>query len=208
MKCVITGHTSGLGKYLYNYFLSNGWEVLGMSRSNGYDISVDRDKIINQSLDCDLFINNASSEDSQLELLKSLCKKVSKIVTMGTAGTEFTNIWGKQYTYDKKQLEDSFKLISMNPNVADLLYLKISFLETTYNLKKENRLDSDYTISYHEIAKAIDFWLSNPKIRQLDFNIKLTDYTVQTVKQLTGKNDLVDKILDNIDILINDDSSN
>lgn len=202
MKCVITGHTSGVGQYLFEYFTSKGWEVVGMSRSNGYDISKDIDKVIQDSIGADLFINNASCGSSQLELLRNLSTVIPNIVTMGSAGTEFTNIWGKQYTLDKKELEEKFKLISMNTAVANMLLIKLSFAETSYSREKQNRLDSDFTISYNEIARAIEFWLDNPKIRQLDFVIKLTEYTINQIKTLSGKPELVDDVLVSIDNLI------
>ena len=185
MKCVITGHTSGVGRYLFEYFTSNGWEVVGMSRSNGYDISKDIDKVIQDSIGADLFINNASCGSSQLELLRNLSTVIPNIVTMGSAGTEFTNIWGKQYTLDKKDLEEKFKLISMNTAAANMLLIKLSF-----------------TISYNEIARTIEFWLENPKIRQVDFVIKLTEYTINQVKTLSGKPELVNELLASIDNLI------
>lgn len=202
MKCIITGHTSGLGKYLFEFFLKKGWEVKGFSRSNGYDISFDQDKIIKESSDASLFINNASSGNSQLELLKKLCTKVPKIITLGSAGTEFNHIFNKQYTLDKKELEEKFKLISMRPGIADMLLIKLSFAETTYNRKKTNRIDSDYTISYNEIAKSIEFWLDNSKIRQFDFSIKLTPYTINQIKNFSNKPELVDQILKDMDNLI------
>lgn len=202
MKCVITGHTSGVGRHLFEYFTSKGWRVVGMSRSNGYDISKDIDKVIQDSIGADLFINNASCGSSQLELLRNLSTVIPNIVTMGSAGTEFTNIWGKQYTLDKKELEEKFKLISMNTDVTHLLLIKLSFAETTYSREKQNRLGSDFTISYNEIARTIEFWLDNPKIRQVDFVIKLTEYTINQVKTLSGKSELVDDLLTSIDNLI------
>jgi NADP-dependent 3-hydroxy acid dehydrogenase YdfG len=71
-KIGITGHTSGIGKGLFDYFLSKNCEVIGFSKDNGYDISIkdNRKKIIEDTKDCDLFFNNAYSEYSQLELAK------------------------------------------------------------------------------------------------------------------------------------------
>ena len=59
MKIALTGHTKGLGKRLFDS-LSEKYETIGFSRSNGYDIKspVDRKKIIKESKDCDIFINN------------------------------------------------------------------------------------------------------------------------------------------------------
>ena len=60
MKIAITGHTSGIGKALFDV-LNTEHEVFGFSRSNGYDISVMQNinKIISQCSDADVFINNA-----------------------------------------------------------------------------------------------------------------------------------------------------
>lgn len=71
MKYAITGHSSNIGKTIYDRLNSQGIECLGFSRSNGYDISnpEDRGKIIAKSADCDVFINNARSKFSQSELL-------------------------------------------------------------------------------------------------------------------------------------------
>ena len=117
---------------------------------------------------------------------------------MGSAGTEFTDIWGKQYTFDKKDLEEKFKLLSMNPDVADMLLIKLSFAETTYSREKTNRIDSDCRIPYKDIAGAIEFWINNPNIRQLDFAIKLTPFTIDQVKTMSGKTDLVDELVNNV----------
>jgi len=202
MKCIITGHTSGIGKYLYEYYQGKNWEVIGMSRSNGYDILTERERIINDSLGADLFINNASSGNSQLELLKKLCKFIPKIVTMGSAGTEFTEILDKKYIFDKKNLEEKFKLITMNPGIADMLLIKLSFAETSYNREKVDRLDSDFTISYQEIANVIDFWINNSKIRQIDFTIKLTEYTINQALKLSNKSNLIEKLVTEVNELI------
>ena len=66
----ITGHTQGIGKGLYDYFVSKGCQVKGFSKTNGYDISYNQDlsEIIDETLDCDLFINNAYYKDQQVHL--------------------------------------------------------------------------------------------------------------------------------------------
>ena len=68
-KIAITGHTSGIGKNLHDRFLSR-YEVKGFSRSNGYDISNDDalERIIADTLDCEIFINNAYHFDQQTKL--------------------------------------------------------------------------------------------------------------------------------------------
>lgn len=63
----VTGHTTGIGKGLYDYFASKGCTVHGFSKSNGYDISCNDDviEIIEQTKDCELFINNAYYDNQQ-----------------------------------------------------------------------------------------------------------------------------------------------
>jgi hypothetical protein len=208
MKCVITGHTRGMGKYFFEHFTQLGWNIIGMSRENGYDINYNRDIVIRDSLDCDLFINNASNNEGQLELLKELCLKVPKMIIIGSSITNFLDDYFLQqillrddkmlkYMIDKKNLEDACNLISLstNPKLAKILLIKLAFAETTYSLSKPNRIDSDYTIKYSEITNAIEFWLSNLKVRQIEFDIKLTQKTISELRQfedfikITGKTD-------------------
>lgn len=208
MKCVITGHSSGLGKYLYEYFQTNGWNVVGMSRFNGYDVSQDREKIIKQSLDADLFINNASSGNSQLELLRQLSTTIPNIITMGSASTDFLDIFCTQYTLDMKDLEEKCRIISMDPNVGNILLMKISFLDKSYSHVKQNRIDSDISVSYNKIAEAIEFWLNHPEIRLIEYFVKLTSYTVEEIKRKSGNKEAVDAVLDEINNLIIDKKVN
>lgn len=78
IKIAITGHTKGLGKFLYESFVSQGHTVVGFSRSNGYNIKnkEDRDRIVLESKDCSVFINNAFNyedwDNSQLDMLKDM----------------------------------------------------------------------------------------------------------------------------------------
>lgn len=64
MKYAITGHTQGVGRRAYERL---GSDIIGFSRSTGYDINdpVARKKIIEESIDCDVFINNATDNFAQ-----------------------------------------------------------------------------------------------------------------------------------------------
>lgn len=86
MKYGITGHTSGIGKELYNKLNS-----IGFSRSNGFDIrdKTHRAQIINDVVNCDVFINNAESNYGQTELLVDYWKQYHNhnktIINIGSA---------------------------------------------------------------------------------------------------------------------------
>jgi len=73
MKYAITGHTSGIGKRLFDKLSPN---AIGFSRSNGYNITIEENRrtIIEQSADCDIFINNAYSGFGQTQLLLDIFK--------------------------------------------------------------------------------------------------------------------------------------
>jgi short-subunit dehydrogenase len=61
MKIAITGHTAGIGLALANLHRSMGHEVVGFSRTTGYNIAVpaNRERIVADAQDCDIFYNNA-----------------------------------------------------------------------------------------------------------------------------------------------------
>jgi NADP-dependent 3-hydroxy acid dehydrogenase YdfG len=71
MKIAITGHTRGIGKAISDKFNSVNYEVLGFSKSNGFDISKEQDRntIFNMSKDADIFVNNAYDPEGQTDLL-------------------------------------------------------------------------------------------------------------------------------------------
>ena len=68
----VTGHTSGLGKGVYDYFQSLGYNVKGFSKDNGFDISSKEnvDRIVELTRDCDLFFNNAYHFYQQVEIAR------------------------------------------------------------------------------------------------------------------------------------------
>ena len=65
MRIAITGHTKGIGKACADIFSEH--EVLGFSRSNGFDIN-EPEEIFKSAEDCDVFINNAYSHRHQIDL--------------------------------------------------------------------------------------------------------------------------------------------
>jgi hypothetical protein len=74
MKIAITGHSAGIGQALAKVYESQGHEILGLSRRNGYNIR-SIPKIIDKVEPCDMFINNAQVGFAQTELLYGIYKK-------------------------------------------------------------------------------------------------------------------------------------
>jgi len=88
LKIALTGHSSGFGPYVYQALKDLGHEVIGFSRSNGYDLSTQegRSAALKASEDCEVFINNSTIGGYQSELLdewvslnKSHSKKIINI---------------------------------------------------------------------------------------------------------------------------------
>ena len=71
VKVAITGHTSGIGLAIADAFRARGAEVVGLSRSTGFDMAARRDQIVAAAAPCDIFVNNRHqyNDDSQLQLL-------------------------------------------------------------------------------------------------------------------------------------------
>jgi len=42
---------------------------------------------------------------------------------------------------------------------------------------------SDYNLKFEEIVSAVNFWLTNPKIRQMEFRWKLTPFVFDQLKR-------------------------
>lgn len=68
----VTGHTSGIGKGIYDHFVKLGCNVKGFSKDTGFDIGKKEniEQIINLTKDCDLFFNNAYHHYAQVDIAK------------------------------------------------------------------------------------------------------------------------------------------
>jgi hypothetical protein len=184
MKVVITGHTQGIGRALYKHFQTfGGWEVVGLSRSNGYDIDKDFDKVVEAASGCFLFINNAYRDQQQTKLVHALKNKVTKMIVMGSVSRLYPELIHTDYVHDKQELAEACRLISIDPNGIDLLHLDLSFIEGMLDSEDPTHFVSDYNLKFEEIISAVNFWLTNPKIRQMEFRWKLTPFVYSQLKQ-------------------------
>jgi nucleoside-diphosphate-sugar epimerase len=184
MKVVITGHTHGIGRALYEHFQTfGGWEVVGLSRSNGYDIDKDFDKVVEAATGCFLFINNAYRDQQQTKLVIALKDKVTKMIVMGSVSRLYPELIHTDYVHDKQELAEACRLISIDPDGIDLLHLDLSFIEGMPDSNDPTHFVSDYNLKFEEIVSTVDFWMTNPKIRQIEFRWKLTPFVYGQLKQ-------------------------
>jgi hypothetical protein len=185
-KIIITGHTNGIGKAIYDKFKEISCrEIVGMSRSNGYDIDKDFDKIVEEAAGCELFINNAYRDSQQLKLLEALKDKVEMMVVMGSVSRFYPELIPTQYVHDKQNLAEACRLVSLNPNGIPLLHLDLGFIEgTTVEGTDPTAFISDYTTSKDDIVDTIIFWAQKPSIRQIEFRWKLTPHVMSELRRI------------------------
>ena len=202
MKIAITGHTSGIGKEIYDKFKEVSCrESIGMSRSNGYDIEHDFDKIVEEATGAEMFINNAYRGSQQLKLFHALKNKVDMMVVMGSVSRFYPNLILTDYVNDKQHLAEACRLESINPNGIPILHLDLGFIEgTQINNNDPAAFVSDYNITKQDIVDTIIFWAQKPSIRQIEFRWKLTPFVYNQLKKAnpdhTELNNLYQTVLD------------
>jgi hypothetical protein len=195
-KIVITGHTSGIGKAIYDKFKEiSCHEIVGISRSNGYDIDADFDKVVEAATGADLFINNAYRDGQQLKLFYALKDRVNMMVVMGSVSRLYPDLIPTDYVHDKQALAEACSLESINPNGIPVLHLDLSFLEgTTVTGEDPTAFVSDYTTPLDDVVETIIFWAQKPSIRQVEFRWKLTEHVYSELKRINPDHSAVDAL--------------
>jgi hypothetical protein len=190
-KIIITGHTSGIGKAIYDKFTEVSCrEIVGMSRSNGYDIEKDFDKVVEEATGAEIFINNAYRDSQQLKLFNALKDKVDMMVVMGSVSRHYPELIPTDYVHDKQALAEACRLESINPNGIPILHLDLSFIEgTNINTDDPTAFTSDYATSFEDIVDTIIFWAGKPSIRQVEFRWKLTEHVMNEFKRINPEYD-------------------
>ena len=185
-KIVITGHTKGIGKAIFDKFTEvSCHEIIGMSRSNGYDIEKDFDKIVQEATGAEIFINNAYRDGQQLKLFNALKDKVDMMVVMGSVSRHYPELIPTDYVHDKQALAEACRLESINPNGIPILHLDLSFIEgTEIQGDDPTAFLSDYNTPLNDIVDTIMFWAQKPTIRQIEFRWKLTEHVRKELERI------------------------
>lgn len=168
MKILVTGGNRGLGKHIVDKLGADS-----ISRTNGYDISTESDKIVSLSLGYDVFINNAFDGDfSQSKLYYKMFdewkahKKTGYIINIGSTGNKSISPLSKNefYCVTKAALEHASKQ-------GTLCFRKnhVAFKTTLINF---DRLDS-------ELSRSRPTWTGN--------GVSMDDITDMIQLLLNGK---------------------
>ncbi len=164
VNIVITGHTRGLGKVLYEHMLSLGHTVTGLSSSKGYHLPDKLESVIEIAGSCDIFFNNVHCGTIQATLIERLYDRC-KIVTSGSMAADYRGTPYREQKLIVERAHRKHKKLSNNP----MLLLKMGFL--AYGP------DSKYPIPYEQITSGINYWLSNPRVSMIEFENDSRVYT-------------------------------
>jgi hypothetical protein len=145
MKFYITGSTRGLGKYLADYF---NCECL----DRPVDLNIDVDLVVSSIEEGSTVILNAHA--LQLEYVHRL-KDKCKLVICGSIAA---------VNYDSKMIEYSKQKYDLEKTVTQLA------LHSKYPILYLRLTSSSYRNEYL-IAKSIQFWLDNPEVTFMGYNI-------------------------------------
>lgn len=109
LTVAITGHTRGVGLALATALERRGDTVIGLSRSNGYDIT-EPEGIFGKIRDADVFICNAHAGFAQAELVFAMARTWAPyprrlIVAMGSLSADGINPSQGNYAIHKKALD-------------------------------------------------------------------------------------------------------
>ena len=172
LKIAITGHSKGIGKAVADLLTSQGHIVIGFSRSNGYNIRnvAIRNSIIEQSADCDIFINNAYSYGAQTELLKLLIplwKETNKLII---------NIGSKVTLGVRTSDPDSQELTPTNPKDPEITQEKAAVIKSffdNYIIHKLNQINEIAKYNFHSSPRILSVncgWVDTDMVKAFKTN--------------------------------------
>jgi len=154
-KFVITGHTSGIGKAIFDKFGG-----VGLSRATLFDIS--KHDIKSYLKDCDVFVNNAYDNQHPWAQTKMLYQaKESRQIVIGSNTTDQSKNKPHPYQSAKLALENSCnQLFYLGYNIT---LIKLGYVDTPRVSKiTDKKMDATY------VANLIEWILQQPyKIKEI-----------------------------------------
>ena len=184
MKVAVTGHTSGIGKGIYDYFANQpGYEVFGYSRSNGYELPYCHDSILAEIEKCDIFVNNSRPVESQIFLLKNLWPswkdQNKKIIVIGSIAAHLqfqAGPSGSNYQRLKKELNDLCKELNYSTrfkNNCKVISFDPGWVDTPgfrrFNMGNSN---PDDVMSVTQFVSMFDYVINAPiPVNEISFRL-------------------------------------
>ena len=145
MKFYITGSSRGLGKFLADHFNCERFD-------RPFDLNNDVDEICNAIEDESIVILNAhASQLKYVDCLKDRCK----LVVMGSIAAVNHDPNMLEYSKQKQELERTVQQLALHSKYP-MLYLQL----TSRGYRE-----------YATVTRSIEFWLDNPTITFIGYNI-------------------------------------
>tara|TARA_A100001515_G_scaffold125853_1_gene110822 strand:+ start:124 stop:708 length:585 start_codon:yes stop_codon:yes gene_type:complete len=177
MKVVITGHTKGIGKSIFDLLSDKGYDVVGLSRSNGFDIS-ETQKVVEEiiSIDPEIFINNAYQPKVQTEILKKVYSnwksKTKMIINMCSVAALIPSDhedYHMEYASDKREQKKFCEKVNFNYSKKDfvstrckLTNLNFDYVKTDFKSKHDKRKFPN--LLPKEVADLVLFVILNKEV--------------------------------------------
>lgn len=162
MKVAITGHTQGIGKALFEFFINKGHSVKGFSKSNGYSLPKKIDKLVQEVIGYDLFINNTYWGFAQAIILDQLIRKWTdvpgkRIICLGSISADLVSIPNPLYAASKLAIQKLGHISQTRRTWPLITNLKLGMVDTyrTVNMKGSKLNTSD-------VVKVVSWLLALP----------------------------------------------
>ena len=168
MRIAITGHTSPMGKDVYEHY-SKTHECLDISRATGYDLT-NTDSIndtVSEVLARDVFLNMAHVGASQSVLLMKLQQRwthdapLRKVITIGSLATKVPKKLLDQVGIDKQYLKDKHHIDDVHNALANQTpfgkQLKFSLVRVLNYGEKTGDRSGEPTCTAQDIIRTIDY---------------------------------------------------
>lgn len=157
----ITGHTSGLGKALFDRYHPS---AIGFSRANGYDISdADSRKLIAAgSSDCLVFVNNAHCGFHQIDMLYEMHAAWQDldrlIVNISSNSGDGIKPFPHRYAVQKSALDKASQQLSRLSSPCRVINIRPGYMDTprVKDIVDQPKLELD------QVVDVIAYLLSIP----------------------------------------------
>ena len=173
MKAIVTGHTSGIGKAIYEFLDDNFWDVEGFSKSTGWDINKRKniDWLANYAdkSNIDLLINNAYHPWYQTDLLYALFdkwknKKKMIINISSVAGEMIVRPTPHKYAISKAALSNACVQLQFMKTDCKVVDMKFGYVDTD----RIAHIEGVKKLTVHDVVDQICWIINQPE----DIHIK------------------------------------